>query len=107
MARRSLDQKLHPLAMRFATQVARLVEHDTRRLVAAEVRRRLRSLRGGADAAGRVATRKIVVECPVAGCKNQGVRTLSNFCVEHNRALPAAEKKKLREAQRQARARSA
>ena len=107
MARRSLDQKLLPLATRFASQVARLVEHDTRRSVAAEVRQRLRSLRGGMGAIARTTTKKIVVDCPVPGCKSQGVRTLSNFCVEHNRTLAAAEKKKLREAQRQARAKPA
>jgi hypothetical protein len=102
MARRTLDQKLLPLATRFAQQIARLVEQDTRKAVAAEVKQRLRSFRAGSLGAPR-ATKKIVVECPFPGCKNQGVRTLSNFCVEHNRTLSAAEKKKYREAQRQAR----
>ena len=105
MARRTLAQKLLPLAERFATQIARVVEQDTRRSVAAEVRQRLRSFRSGTTAPR--TTRKIMVECPAPGCKNQGVRTLSNFCVEHNRTLTASEKKKLREAQRQARARAA
>jgi hypothetical protein len=106
MARRPLDQKLLPLAVRFASQVARLVEQDTRRSVASEVRQQLRSFRTGGGVSTR-STRKIVVECPVPGCKNQGVRTLSNFCVEHNRSLGAGEKKKLREAQRSARAKAA
>jgi hypothetical protein len=104
MARRNLEQKLQPLAARFASQVARIVEQDTRRTVASEVRAQLRSYRAGGGP-GR-ATRKIVVECPAPGCKNQGVRTLSNFCVEHNRSLSASEKKKLRETQRLARAKA-
>ena len=107
MARRPLDQKLLPLAVRFASQIARVVEQDTRKSVAAEVRQRLRSFRSGPVSSPQRATRKIVVECPAPGCKNQGVRTLSNFCVEHNRTLNATEKKKLREVQRQARAKAA
>jgi hypothetical protein len=106
MARRTLDQKLLPLATRFAQQIARLVEQDTRKAVAAEVKQRLRGFRSGGGGTPRAAKR-IVVECPYPGCKNQGVRTLSNFCVEHNRTLSASEKKKLREAQRQARTKAA
>ena len=62
MARRTLAQKLLPLAERFATQIARVVEQDTRRSVAAEVRQRLRSFRSGTTAPR--TTRKILVECP-------------------------------------------
>lgn len=107
MARsRTLEQKIMPLATRFATQVARIVQQDTRRTVAQEVRERLRSARGAAPQS-RATGKKIVVDCPFPGCKNPGVRTLSNFCVEHNRTLAAGEKKKLREAQRQARTKAA
>ena len=78
MARRSLEQKLSPMALRFATQIARVVQQDTRRAIAAEVKARLRSLKVGAGTSGSTtrSTRKIVVECPAPGCKNQGVRTL-------------------------------
>ena len=108
MARRTLEQKLSPMALRFATQIARVVQQDTRRAIAAEVKARLRSLKVGAGTSGSTtrSTRKIVVECPAPGCKNQGVRTLMNFCVEHNKSLSAAEKKKMRDAQKQARSKS-
>ena len=39
------------------------------------------------------------VACPVPGCGKPGVRTFANFCIDHNRALGKAEKKKLRAAQ--------
>jgi hypothetical protein len=52
--------------------------------------------------AARKPTKKIVVHCPVPGCKNPGVRTLMNFCVEHNRSLPKAERVRLREEQKRA-----
>ena len=103
MARRTLEQKLSPMALRFATQIARVVQQDTRRAIAAEVKLRLRALKGGGLGGGapRHAPRKINVECPAPGCKNQGVRTLMNFCVEHNKTFSQAEKKKLRDAQKQ------
>lgn len=44
--------------------------------------------------------RKIIVNCPVEGCTNKGIRTLSNFCVEHNKSVGAREKKRLRDAQK-------
>jgi len=107
MPRASLDQKLLPLAVRFANQVARVVERSTRQEVAAEVRRQLKGVRRSAARTAPRSTRKIVVECPSPGCRNPGVRTLMNFCVEHNRSLPLAERKKLREAQRQAKLKGA
>jgi hypothetical protein len=42
---------------------------------------------------------KIVVRCPVPGCKNPGVRPKRNFCLQHAESLSAAEKNRYRQAQ--------
>lgn len=36
------------------------------------------------------------VQCPVANCKNQGVKKFGLFCSEHNAKLTAKEKKALK-----------
>ncbi len=41
-----------------------------------------------------------VVECPVQGCKQPGVRAKMNFCHDHFRSLSRPERVRLREAQK-------
>jgi hypothetical protein len=109
------------LAVRFATEVQRVVESNVRLQVSAEFERLLEQVSGGraspsrTKAAGnhrpataikrsktnelkRIAGTKPVA-CRVAGCPNPGVRRFGNFCRDHNASLSSAEKKKLRAAQ--------
>lgn len=49
-------------------------------------------------------TVKGVIECPVVGCKNPGIKPLHCFCQHHYNTLPAEKRAKLREQQIQRRA---
>src|SRR5207248_2839531 len=56
------------------------------------------SRKSKASEAKRIGGTKPVV-CRVEGCKNPGVRTFGNFCVEHHVSLSKTEQKKIRDAQ--------
>lgn len=45
----------------------------------------------------------VAVSCPVEGCKKEGKRRLSNFCIDHSRTLKKGERDRLRKAQIKAR----
>ncbi len=103
-------QRFTSLASGFAAQIEREVRAQIARAVQSEIAEMSRRLFQGGKTSGavkveRTATgrprRKLVMECPVAGCKNQsrGPR-FSFFCQEHGESLSAADKKAALEARK-------
>lgn len=107
---RSFEQQFNEIVGRFASELRQLIIESTLDTIA-DTLGQMRTGRvassgiptvvSGALEAPRSAPR-IVVQCPVEGCKSPGIRTLMNFCSDHNRSLGKAEKKRLREVQRKA-----
>lgn len=112
----ALDDRFKDAVHTFATEIFEMAFQHTLGMVRGAMRQMgERVIKPGAEGAVQVKIgaitapalapakpAKIVVHCPVPGCTNPGLRTLMNFCVEHNRSLPKDKKTKLREAQRKA-----
>jgi hypothetical protein len=111
-----IDKRFEDAVRQFAVEIYDLAFQHTLGMVRSAIRQMgERVFKGSAVPTGVTSTvqaklpapsapAKIVVQCPVPGCTTPGLRTLMNFCVAHNRALPKNEKKRLREAQRKAQA---
>jgi hypothetical protein len=94
------------LAKEFAGRISDLVVAHVEAEVdakLADVLNRITGVGGGAFdrplKIARVAAGRVVVACPVPGCKEAGVRPKRNFCVRHASELTAAQKTKYRQAQ--------
>ena len=103
------DDKIRSLALRFATEISRMVRSGIAEEVTGQVQRVLAGIASGGSApvrlAGaargdaRIGKPPVPVACPVPGCKNVGIRAKRNFCGEHAVQLNESEKSKLREQQ--------
>ena len=113
------DEQIRSLALRFASEITRVVRSGIAAEVSAQVGRVLQGIARGAGGAGpaalklpsaatgdrRIGKPPVPVTCPVPGCRTLGVRAKRNFCLEHAASVTEAEKNRLRESQLSGRAR--